>query len=315
MTNAPTTSLRDYSTAHISAPLLGRIAWYSIYELLVPHADLVAELTTLGLEEYKPVKPSDVDVFRRTMTALQRNRIEQGDETFVNVKVVNIVGDAKKVLKRVVIEHVDSKDELLDYVEAWNLTFDKITAQANREKLALVDTAADDLVRDAWVAFTRERGCVNSALLRNLVRNILEDNHAITVRPTGGVMFAPVGDPCATLAKIETLCTALDPSGKVLVLHSLPLPIEDGDKQTAMVHEAITRQSTDDLEALMAEAKTLLQLDEVPEAKATAIATRVRKVRERAEAYRALLSDDLEDTTTQLGLFDRQVAQLLAKAI
>lgn len=295
---------------HISpdATLLGRIAWFSVFDTTVAWADLVTFMAAAGIDAcYAPKAPADVDVWRRVTTAAQSKRNENADGTYCNVLVRDVANDDYKVLRRLVIETVDSTGHRLSYQETYDLVFDKLTNAMHANKLVSGPTVADQIVFDAIASYSARRGTVNAEAIRTLIGRVFTAANATGLRPTGAVYFTPIAES-HWVSKLERLAAYLPTT----TVHSLPLVDEDG-RQADMVRDAVVDESVVELDAMLAEGKAMLSGTVSPRRAATMLA-RGKQLRSKAVAYSELLDDSLSLMHARLELFDAQMMALISEA-
>lgn len=307
-------TLNSYVERMRDSDVLGLITWYSVAECVVPHHDLANLLARHNLEEFTPRKPSDVDVFRRTCTAAQRKRQPTDvDSVYLNVLTRDVSNDDFEVVKRLVLETVDSSGRRLSYDAKYDLIFGKATAKLDVKRLpsseigGIADTLADKVAMEIAGNFAKLRGTVDGAAIRGLINKVLVESHATALRPTGGVYFAPKGQ-AEVIAGLEAMAGFIDGTS----VHSVPLP--DDRKQREMLQAAFEAEAHAETTALTETVEAFAQIlrdgNDISGEKFAAIATRYRKLTEKATAYKETLESDLAQTTTALDVLAMQMAQL-----
>lgn len=300
--------LADYEDQMQGVRLLGRILWYSCRQSTVRHATLVDDLMREGLGDYAPRPPSDADVFRRVCSNAQANRLETDrDGVYVNVLIRNVDGGTDEIVKRVVEEQVDPTGRRLRYTETHDVMFRRNGSVVEVNPLAppWEHSQAQTVANSIAPRFYQESGSVNESALREMLRRVLDANHAILVRPTGGVFFVPE-EHAEAAEKLRRVAQRLPG----VSFRSLPL-IDDPD-QRDMITDSFEKQALDEIDTTIAEITEMLKSSsDVSDAKAHTFLNRYRTLRERADTYRQLLQDDLAGTVTRLDVFSTQVSALL----
>lgn len=306
------TVLTQYAQRHDTpdAALLGRILWYSVYEMTIHADELRLRLNDAGLGNYMPSLPSDNDIFRRICKEVPRKRQPLPDGTYQNMMVRDVTdGNANQIVRRIVVEKVDSNNKILEYTEAWDLTFDKEHATLTTTKLDThVPSDADAAVARLADEYRAKRGTFDANGVRALIKKILDDNHAIMVRPTGGVMFAP-RQHADTVLQLEDFARGLPEA----TVHSIPLP--DDPSQTNMVGQALTDSIVSDVNGLMGEAQEMLASGDIGKRKLATIQANHRKLKARLRTYQEVLQFNLETITVQLERFDRTIAHVVQQVL
>lgn len=295
---------------HISpdATLLGRIAWFSVFDTTIAHSDLRLHMRTAGIDDsLAPKAPADVDVFRRVTTAAQSKRNENPDGTYSNVLVRDVANDDFKLLRRLVIETVDAAGHRLSYLEAYDIAFDKLTNLMVVNRISSEQTVADQIVADTLDNYNLRRGTVNAEAIRTLIGRVFDAAKATGLRPTGAVYFTPIAETRYVEA-LECLADLLP----TMTVHSLPLVDEDG-RQAEMVRDAVVDESVVELDAMLAEGKAMLS-GAVSARRAATMLARGKQLRSKAVAYSELLDDNLSTMHARLELFDAQMMALISEA-
>lgn len=301
------TVLNEYAERHTDDEYLGRVCWFSVYELAMPWADLVTILTAHGLEDYAPQQPGDADTFRKVATAAQRKRQDTGTEgQYVNLLVRDVRSDKDTIERRLVVETVDPKGRRLAYEEAYDIVFRRKSATIElNAKMADPPPAAVDVANEIVAGYQAMRGKVDANAIRTLIKRVLDAHHAIAVRPTGGVMFAPEAQ-ANVVESLERIATQI----RGAIVHSLPLV--DDLKQRDMVRSAVVSSIGDELDQVMTEMRQLLASGEpVTGTQYANLNTTYKQLLARADAYTEVLTDDLDSTRARLAIYGQQQTQLL----
>ncbi len=135
--------IQDY-TEHargLKDAVLGSICFYSVSQTSIPYAEAKARLDAVGLGAALPRSaPADIDVFRRVFSNGQRRTRVIGPNERENLLIREVSRSPERLVRRIVVETVDSAGELLSYDEAVEVEF--ITAQPSR--LNIFELQRDD---------------------------------------------------------------------------------------------------------------------------------------------------------------------------
>lgn len=305
---SPSSLIDGYNQAHADTPFLGRIAWYSVRDVPIAHDTLVQALDNAGLKEFAPRPPSDVDIFRRA-TKAGETTIDQGDGTTAKILVRDVASDKERILRRVVIETVDGNNVRLDYSEAYDLEYRRETGQFVTSRRTWTDTPADGAVLDiqhkvaTWTAAKMH----GSEALRTVLKQVMEKNQGILVRPTGGVYFMPRTNDDA-LSQAQAFASGREQ----VTLHTLPLV--DTPEQAQMVEDGLTSTSLKAADEMMRELAEMLRSDgSVTESKLARIVSESKRIRARVQEYKSLLDLEATGADDRLHLLDSQVQACLLK--
>lgn len=290
---------------------LGRLAWFSVESHTIRHDTLKAELKKDGLERFCPKEPRDDDVFRRIFYNGQRRHVPTDNpDIFERLLVREVVRAEGRIVKRIVIETVNSSDESLGFREAVNLTY--VSDSPGQIGIDYIGGAENtrgwDLAAELSGEFESLRGCVDARAVREVVRQVLASASATSVRPGGGVYFVPPAHG-ELLDALESTASRLPGC----TLHTLPLVSEK--KQADMLRAAFETESIEAVNETMAEISGLLASDrKVSMRKFTALATRHRTLVDRTKEYSDLLEQTLESTDDRLHILGLEMTELMKRA-
>lgn len=292
-----------------SEMFLGRLVWYSVSDVKVPHADLGTALIKTGLNAYLPRVPLDADVFRRCSTAAQRRKIAtQTPGIFHNFLVRELGYDDAKVYRRIVQEEVDQGGKRLNYSEVMKLDFDRATSTIESTPLNGVDPEVDAMVAEIKREFSTWKGCLNSFAVRELIRRIVLSLNGTLVRPGGGVYFVDENQ-APTVDKLEELASYLPGSTHV---HSLPLV--DDKKQREMVRQAFEAEASDEIDAMLQEISDIkAKGTKITSDRYAQFATRFQGLQTKAKEYSGLLEASLTTTHSRLTVFQTSMVSLMGQ--
>ena len=296
--------------------LLGRLVWYSLSEMRVPHADFLKMLEEAGIGATPPRKPSDADVFRRVCSNVKRQRIPTKDpDVFENYRMVEFK-DSYTITRRVVRERVNNAGRKLGFVEVLDITFNRDTSDLVF-KLLVPPRVAGAVVKEIETEVTDTyyewRGCLNAQAIREWMRNHLMGIGATMVRPGGGVYFVreahlPVVEGYEAIGDVlNDMRTEID-HGRV-EFHSLPLI--DDRKQREMVQRAYEAETVDAVDRLLVEITKLSKSGkDISSDRYTALLDEYQSLMARTTDYEDLLQEKLDSTSKRLEIFSASLLNL-----
>ena len=128
--------LKGYGAGIKNQPLLGWIAWYTISEPRIEHANLKAKVIELGLDEVTlPAKLRSGDSFKRACRYAGQKKIPLvGTSNVANVLIRDVVQDTETVERHMIVEIRDSANHRLEYETAARLTLQKAAHHVSWEK-------------------------------------------------------------------------------------------------------------------------------------------------------------------------------------
>lgn len=285
--------------------LLGSLCWYTVAEQTrIDHATLATHLKAVGLADYTPLEPSDEDVFRRVCTGHQRKKVETDDpDVFENYLIRDVVRQAGRVVKQIVVEQVDKRGEKLSHeaavvleFEAGKLNIQSLLRTPSRQAMNLAELIKRD--------FRAERGAVNAYTIReNVFRKVIMGAGATVVRPTGGVYFI--------MQKHATTVEALTKfAGKVpgITFHPVPL-INDAD-QAAMLRDAVENETREQIMKTLDEIDTIMSGPEITSDRYSKMVAEMNAVKARTGEYADLLDDALAGCNVLVKSYDAKMRKL-----
>lgn len=310
---AESSTLKHYRETFDQETVLGRLWWYSVSNLIVPHETVRAALAAIGLEHLTPAVPKDSDVFRRVSTEAKRTRVPTKKSGVVkNYLVREVSEDDGVLLRHVIVETKNAAGKRLSYDPAVAISFDKETGKLSFESISDLQRVNNDpVVAEIKMAiingYAEERGSLNDWAIRNMINKVLTRSGATCVRESGGVYFL-MEDGCATMDALEPFFDTFDVA--TVNVHSLPVP--DNEKQRGMVQRAFEAESAGRLDILMGEiAEIRREGKPIRQDRYERLMTEYEQLVKKTTAYGNVLSHSLGGVETRLQLASQQVVQLI----
>lgn len=304
------------STQDTSA-FLGRLFWYELSDVRIPHADLIAAMAQAGLTRNLPKPPFDTDVFKRVCTKAQRKRVPSADpNTFENYKMVEFK-DSTSVTRRVVCEQVDNKGKVLRHFEMADIEFTRprgnVTGKIEVTRLNQHPSPdqcgiAEAIIDDVEAKFAEWQGCLNTYAVREWVRHYLLDLGATKAKDA--LYF--VGEAhAAKLEALEVFADLLGTHGNV-DFHSLP--VIDDRKQRLMIQKAFEAETSDAIDALLVDINALAASEKGLKSERYAdLVTQYQQLTAKTKDYEHLLQEKLDSTGARLKIFQQSLMNLRLK--
>ena len=323
---------------------LGQLVWYSVSDnLSVEHSDVVAAMDRLGFDKPCPspscaTSPSSScrvcngtgrdrsvypnvprldDVFRRVCTANERRRQPTAVESLYENHLIRDVRRSRGlVVKQLVVETVNSGDQVLDYAPAVQLTYKPGAASID---VSLIDDAFEDnptvnaIVDQIRADFVSEQDRVTGHAIRDTYRNILLDVHATAVRT--GVYFVAQSEAFVVHSLNELALELVEFANLTgrdnvdLTFHALPLI--DDQAQRAMLRQAFEDETIEQMHRDFAEIEKMLAGPKITARRAGDFAARMKAVKAKASEYRDLLDDTLDTVGMELAAYELRMVDLL----
>lgn len=295
--------------------VLGSLVYYTVEALSISHDELVAHLERLGLDDSKPPKPNDADVFRRVSSAAARKRVSTGrSDSHQNFLIRELNRAGGNVNRRIVCETVDLKGRKLDYQELVQLDFNGITGNLTTQRMTECVKGDDECETAVAIAteiqehYKASRGCLDSYGVRELIRKTLLSLNATCVKPGSGGLYFAMADRIDKIMALEELADAVDG----VSVHSLPLL--DDTKQRAMLRRAVEVESIEEIDRTVGELGDLVQAGtEISHARFAELQRRYSAIVDKTKEYASLLEESSATTEIRLNIFGRKMAQILGQ--
>lgn len=314
--NPAAAEVRHWAQDQEGKDYLGRVAWASQTKALIPIEDVKEILDNVGLGGHAPKAPSPPDVFRRVTRAAQQT-IEHDDGTKSKIMARDVATNPNEVVRRMVVEKIDSAGQRLSYDQTWDLRYDKenqrlalypinVDGEGNvRTRDRHIDPhETDDLISGIRAEYERNIGSADADALRSIITSVFHDNLAVTLRTTGGVVFIP-RSYCGALEGLERAAAQIEG----MDVQSIPLPAEPGKPE--MLAEAIVAATVGDAERLIKEMKAAQAGESIGKRRQGTIAKEYRHIKKQLGAYKDLLQTDLAGADLQLTVLGGLMAQVL----
>lgn len=298
-----------------SDAFLGRLFWYSLSNVRLPHTKMLRLLHQCGIMTQLPLPPTDVDVFKRVCTSVKRNKIPwNSSEHYANFIMREFRDDAA-VTRRIVREIVDSKGKRLSFTEMADVIFRRADASLHYVPIdgsITIPPDPDESPASAMFCEISEQyalwqGCMNPAGVRWWIRGFILNLGATMVREGGGVYFV-AEDRVRDLDGLEQLAALItsEDHGQV-EFHSLPL-LDDG-KQRDMVRRAFEAETCDAIDAMLVDVIAIGD-EKITTDRYAKMLTEYQQLMSRTKDYEALLENTLATTGTRLQLFQKALLRL-----
>lgn len=296
---------------------LGRLFWYALSEMRVPHATFAKMLIDIGIETGHPNPPKDVDVFRRVCAGVKYQRVPTADpDVFENFTMVEF-HNKETVTKRVVRERINNAGKTLKFTELFDVVFDREDRDLVVKPIGgpgFKPGGTAERIRDEIIdGYYQWRDCLDAQAIRSWFRSrIIDSYNATMVRPGGGIYFMNESH-LSVLEGIEAIGAklqdyVLSEGGKV-EFHTLPLI--DDTKQREMVQRAFEAETVDAIDSLLTEITELTRKGGVvSQDKFLALFGQYQDLTGKTEEYQELLENKLDATGARLAIFQASLLKL-----
>jgi hypothetical protein len=284
---------------------LGQLCWYGVSGVLIQHDALARALAANHLQGYIPKLPSDVDVFRRVATKAQKKRVPNtATGAYDNYLLRDIPMDGSSVYKVLVRETVQP-GQLSYETQVCRITFDKSSGTLSHTAVN-GDVTARQIVDDILEGYKEEQGALNSHAVRELIRKMLLDSHAINVRGDGGGLYFVPREEGTFFTNLEGFA-AMMPGRVEMGSH----PVLDDSKRREMLRRAFLQEVEDEVDKVVIEVATLLESNQqISAAKADRYYTQFVTAQKKVKEYDDLLEERHDTAHSALSIFQRQLLKL-----
>ena len=300
------TNLTTYTAGVGDAPLLGYLAWYTVFDnTMIPYKDLENALDQAGLGYATPRPPKAKDVFRRSCTSHEKRREPVSKGVYENhlIRDVRSIGGA--VDKHLVIERVDTNGRRLDYTPVYELSYnDKNGAYAT----SLHPSASEyiHVAESVITTFRQWQDKVHSQAVRTAILRVLQHQHATVVRPSGGVYFISSRN-VDDVHGMEQVLTGLTGT-KGASIHTVPLV--DNPRQREMLEDAFKNEMENRLSDLMADVDQAIDAGKVGSKKFSNLASELSDIKSKAREYTSVLESEQEAVSLRVQAFESKLSKL-----
>jgi hypothetical protein len=285
---------------------LGQLVWYSVSGVLIHHNDLVKALVANNLGGYIPRLPSDVDVFRRVCTKAQKKRMPRGNAGYDNYLLRDIPMDGQLVHKVLVRETVEANN--LSYeTQLCRISFHKGQGILSHTTVPSTEVVAQQIVSDIVADFAAEQGSLNSHAVRELIRKMLLNSHAVNMRGDGGGLYFVPREESNFFNHLEGFA-AMMPGNVEMGSH----PVLDDTKRRDLLRRAFLTEVDEEVDRVVIEVSQLLEKSQkISSARAEGYYRQFTAAQEKVKEYDDLLEVRHDTAHSALSIFQRQLVSLL----
>lgn len=294
--------------------LLGRLAWYSVPETKVNHANFVVGLHDFKLDQYfLPPPPRPSDVFRRACTANQKKH-KAGGGIKTNHIIKEVGKDKDFIWRQLIREKIDTNGHRIAFQPMIELLFDRKAESISTETLPQPDEeqpgpAENQIIEAIQNYFDEETNSLTSYAIRQAIVKILQRFSATVVRPSGGVYFVSEYY-FDELTALESLINSVGSCS----FHTLPLL--DDKKQREMLKKSFEDESVELVDRSLEEIrKIMVENQTISSEKYASYFTDHKMLMEKTKEYASLLEEQMDLTSARLEVYQEQIYNLLERVV
>lgn len=295
-----TSPLPGYGAGLTDDLILGHIAWYTITKPQLTRDQVFDLVTELGLDaNVIPSHPRAGDAFKRACRYSERNGLPVPySENTANFMIRSVAQTATEVERHIMLEIVDPNGRRLEYHKAAELKFDRGSSVLSVAAKSINDDM-DSLTKETLEMFSEElayaQRYIEAQVIRRMVRQQLENMHAILARARGSVYFVPK----KFNEKLGALETFVGQCGVGSALYMIPLV--DDTKQQAMIANAFEEGVHEQATQIIAELQQHIDTEKPMTVNAwNNYRSKFNSLSEKSDGYGDLI--DLEMSKAQLEL-------------
>ena len=292
---------------------LGDLFWFTLPALKITPATLADAYRQAGISEKLLPPPIEAhDAFRR---ATSRLALESSP---VSLLIRPGGHDKERIIRYVTaeIQHEIQHEKKLRYSAAATFIFNRRDNTASAHITDFLPPEAQVLVDAAVEKFPGEfadcQRYLESEHVRMSIYKIMDTEHIIRARPSGGVYFALQAHNTA-MRQIETLLGTLKPLAPNADFYSLT--VRDAAKDLAMVTNATTNHVRVEANSLLRDMGNLLDRaaagHKIRQQTAEGFLEEAKRLTQLLEEYRNKTRDQFSDAASDLDLVRRQVIALM----
>lgn len=308
MTNT-TNAVTGYTDRILASdtPLLGFLVWYSVTEATeISHPDLVTALTDCGLDDFTPKRPTDKNIFKRSVTKQARKKVETDDpDIYENYLMRPVTESTGTVTRHIVVEQVDANNKRLDLAPVVSIEWEA-PDQITRAFLPVTKSGTKLHQHDQAMAvaelieqdFNRDRNIVNAYGIRELIRRVVLSTNAISVKESGGVYFV-FASKADTIEKLMVFADNFPGVGLS------PVPLVDDTRQREMLRAAYEAETIGEIDKVLTEFD---KIDgEIPYKQFERISADLAAMKAKTTDYSTLLEDTLHGVDLKIKVYEARV--------
>ncbi|OPX87900.1 MAG: hypothetical protein A4E53_02272 [Pelotomaculum sp. PtaB.Bin104] len=296
----------------VDLEFLGNLTWFTITDCRIKRADLEAMFTEAGIDNaYMPKEINKRDAFRRAAKVGEVKKAPLNDDQFLNVMVRDVRQDKDNIIKQLVREVVDAKNERLEYKPVANLSlFDELHV------IPIVDMNYSERLAASKIesAFEIEKENYDGRTIRNIVMNVLKDCKPVAVRPSGGVYFVPQEyQPIIDSLRVFVE-RASDHSITGFKSRLYKVPVVNAEEQLQMLEESLEDQVKAEAGSMVEEMTKLIKSGkDISQSAAAKYIQRVKDLSNMVKRYEEMLNTQIVEAQADLELVTKQAMKVLDK--
>lgn len=279
---------------------IGQLFWFIIAEQYTDQLITRAAFRQSGLPaQYKLPSIRAVDAYRRASKSIEgKVPMMEADKIHLLIRDVDVNKD--EVVRHVVVEQRKSKKRKLVYdSEAARLRFDH-----NFKTIDVDVVRPEPFILDAVQTFQKNfelfLTTYDGAAKRRIVRAVLNDLSATSLKESGGVYLIPRQNE-------ELLFQLIAFINKLPNCRAYHMPVENTAEARDTVREVVTNKA----ETILSQIRATLQAEEITEKTVTTLMQQAKQIRQEVVLYQEILKESIGTLETDVDLLEAQMLNLI----
>lgn len=307
-------NLRAINSSKVEVSFLGKLLWFSLPEILISLPELHDVFKKDSIDEKFLPKPICArDAFRRATKLAESKKIRLDEERHLNLLVREISSTPDRIVRQMVREVVDSKNERLEYLPI--VTFIQEKNDMDYQSHGVLYQEEQEAIEKVVNGFDLFKEKYTSQTVRAIVMDILETCSPVAVRPSGGVYFTPetYSDQVKNLQNLVTDLSPFCCDNAKTDFHTVP--VIDVDEQRDMVNQSLEEQvKSDSLQLIDEIAEIIKSGRKVSQSTAVKYVEEVKALKGKVKEYEEMLETEIENVQETMNLALEAAKKLLDNA-
>lgn len=295
--------------------IIGSLVWYTVTDVRMTRDQLRDGFTKAGIDEKYMPKPINYrDAFRRATKYGEVKRLKLAEDKYLNIMIRDVKSTPDFVLREMVREVVNEKDEQLEYLPVATLRHDSNgIVTIPRVDLLPEEREARNTIEKQYEI---EKENYNGRCIREIAMDILRECRPVSVRPSGGVYFVPEKFSPVVDSLKEFVNSTTDYSVTSYKSRMYSIDVLDTDEYRQMVEDNLEDQIKAESEALVKEMVDIFESDKtVTQAAAQKYIERVQNLDSLVANYEDMLQTQVVSAQANVKLAMQQAMALLKQKV
>ena len=279
--------------------ILGHIVFNSIDDLKIHKNDLADLFDKYGISRsYLPHEIKTHDAFRRSTAQAHRTLEVQFNNTPYKAKLLvrEVKCDDKKIVRHLVRELLDAKNETTDYATIGKFIFDRNTESltVSYDGAYLTEYNYKSILKEIYDLYNEWTQYHTRDTVRNIVTRIIKSMNPVSIMQGGRAQFIPKYN-YSTLSALKQVIHEL-PGDSVIEI----IPMIDSIDQRNLISKNLEKEIMSDSKKLMEDFSEVLKSKYIRKDTVKRYAQNFVELQNKATQYESLLDQNMSLIKTQL---------------